>query len=278
MTVWVTGSHGLLGHLLLQTAPTAAPGWKVVGLTRAQFDLADFAAVRRAFAAQPPGLIIHCAALSRSVLCEKEPARARQQNVEVTAALAGLAAARPFIFFSTDLVFDGRKGAYNETDPVSPICVYGETKAAAERVVLANPGHTVVRTSLNFGVSPSGARAFNEELRRAWEAGQTVRLFTDEFRSPIPAEVTARAVWELARQNAPGLYHLAGAERLSRWEIGNLLAARWPELEARREPCSLRSYQGPARPPDTSLDCAKIQRLLSTPLPRFSAWLAKSAS
>jgi dTDP-4-dehydrorhamnose reductase len=152
--------------------------------------------------------------------------------------------------------------------------MYAETKVAAERVMLANPKHTVIRTSLNGGTSPTGDRGFNEEMRRAWQAGQTLRLFTDEFRSPIAAEETARAIWELAARSRPGLYHVGGSERLSRWEIGQLLAARWPQLNPRIEPGSLKEYRGAPRAPDTSLNCAKVQQLLSFPLPSLTQWLA----
>jgi dTDP-4-dehydrorhamnose reductase len=269
----VTGSGGLIGNCLLQTAAEAAPGWAVSGLTRQRLDLEDARAMATAFAEDRPGLVIHCAALSKSVACQHDPPLARRLNVEVTARLAELAGDIPLIFLSTDLVFDGCQGHYDETAPVNPLSVYGETKAAAERIVLANPRHTVVRTSLNYGFSPTGDRSFNEEIRRAWIERRTLRLFTDEFRNPIPAEVTARCLWELARLEQPGLFHLAGAERLSRWDLGQLLAAHWPDLQARLEPSSIRCYQGPPRPADTSLDCAKAQRLLSTPLPCFSAWL-----
>jgi dTDP-4-dehydrorhamnose reductase len=99
-------------------------------------------------------------------------------------------------------------------------------------------------------------------------------LFTDEFRCPIPASITTRAVWELAAQNRPGLYHLAGSERLSRWQIGKLLAARWAQLHPRVAPESLANDQGAPRSPDTSLNCDKVQPLLSFPLPGLSQWLA----
>jgi dTDP-4-dehydrorhamnose reductase len=67
---------------------------------------------------------------------------------------------------------------------------------------------------------------------------------------------------------------LAGSERLSRWQIGELLAARHPQFRAFMQPVSQREYQGPPRPADLTLNCAKIQRLLSFPLPKFSNWLA----
>jgi dTDP-4-dehydrorhamnose reductase len=272
--VWVTGSGGLIGGYLLQTAAQVVPAWTVVGLTRQTFDLEDASAVRAAFRRDEPELVIHCAGLTRAAACQQNPALARRLNVEATALLADLASAIALIFLSTDLVFDGRRGNYDESDRVNPLNAYGETKAAAEQIVLANPGHTVLRTSLNFGSSRSGDRAFNEEMRRAWRAGETLRLFTDEFRNPIAAEVTAQFVWRMARLGRPGLYHLAGSERLSRWEIGRLLAAHWPDLEARMERSSSRAFPGPPRAADTSLNCSRIEVLLSTPLPCFSAWLA----
>jgi dTDP-4-dehydrorhamnose reductase len=72
-----------------------------------------------------------------------------------------------------------------------------------------------------------------------------MKLFTDEFRCPIPAVATARAVWELARKNCTGLYHAAGAEKLSRWQIGELLVKRWPEVTAKIEAGSAQDFPGP---------------------------------
>ena len=273
--VWITGAGGLIGNYLVQTASQFAPGLRVRGLTRAVLDLEDFTAVREAFRREPPELVIHCAALANTPACEKNPPLARKLNVDVTRLLAELAVDIPFLFFSTDLVFDGLAGNYDESAAVKPLSVYGKTKAEAERIVLANPKHSVLRTSLNFGQSLTGDRAFNEPMRRAVERGETLHLFTDEFRCPIPAIETARAVWELVSQNRPGLYHVAGSQRLSRWEIGQLLAKHWG-LSPKMEPGSIRDFRGLPRSPDTSLNCAKAQQLLSFQLPKFSKWLLKS--
>ena len=274
--VWITGAGGLIGSHLVRCAPQYAPGWQVSALTREKLDLADFNAVSDSFAALPPSLVIHCAALSRVGDCHDDPQLAEKLNVAGTRHLCELAGNIPLLFFSTDLVFDGLKGNYGESDLVHPLTIYAETKVRAEEAVLRNPRHSVVRVSLNAGVSPSGNRSFTEDMRRAWERGQTLNLFTDEFRNPIPASVTARAIWELVLLNRPGLYHLAGSERLSRWEIGQLLAKRWPQLPAKMHASSLKDYQGPQRPPDTSLNCSTLQALLSCQLPAFSDWLAQN--
>jgi dTDP-4-dehydrorhamnose reductase len=268
--VWITGAGGLIGNYLVQTAPPSA---RARGLARGDLDLEHFNAVRETFKKEPPRMVVHCAALANTPACEKNPALARKVNVEATEVLAELAKDIPFIFFSTDLVFDGLAGNYDETAAVNPLSAYARTKAEAERIVLANPRHTVIRTSLNFGKSPTGDRAFNEQMRSAVERGQVLNLFTDEFRCPIPAEMTARAVWELAAQDRPGLYHLAGSERLSRFQIGRLLADYWAPLPVNIEPGSIKDFRGLPRSPDTSLNCAKIQALLSFPLPKFSEYL-----
>jgi dTDP-4-dehydrorhamnose reductase len=275
-TAWITGAAGLIGNYLVQTAPRLAPEWTVRGLTRPEVDLTDASAVLNLFRKHRPSLVIHCAALSRSPACQANLSLARAINVEATARLAELCAEIPFVFFSSDLVFDGREGHYTENDSPNPLSVYAETKVAAEQHVLAHPRHTVIRTSLNGGVSPTRDRGFNEEMRRAWSAGKTLTLFTDEFRSPIPAMITAQAVWELVQLDRPGLYHLGGAERLSRFEIGALVARRAPALEPQIAAGSLREYQGAPRPPDTSMDCRKIQSLLSFPLPGLRQWLAEN--
>jgi dTDP-4-dehydrorhamnose reductase len=270
---WITGAGGLIGSYLQRTAPAH---WTTLALTRNILDLADKSAVEELFRKDQPALVIHSAALSKSVACEKDPPLARKLNVEVTAQLSALATGIPFFFFSTDLVFDGKRGNYDETAPVNPLSVYGRTKAEAEQIVLRNPRHTVIRTSLNAGISPTRDRGFNEEMRVAWETGRALNLFVDEFRCPIPALVTARAIWELIDKHTAGLLHLAGAERLSRVEIGNALAIRWPQLVPRIKAGSLKEYSGPARSPDTSLNCAKAQALLSFPLPRFTQWLREN--
>jgi len=277
-SIWITGAGGLIGNYLVQTAPKTTPPLQLFPLARSGLELTNFPRVAEEFRRRPPGLIFHCAAMSRSPDCQTQPDLAREINVAATAHLSELAAQIPFVFFSTDLVFDGRTGNYDETAAVNPLSIYAETKVEAENLVLRNKRHLVVRTSLNCGTSPTGDRGFDEQLKRAWRAGQTLTLFTDEFRCPIPAELTARAVWELALHGQTGLVHVAGAERLSRWEIGCLFAKRWPDLKPQMKPASLKEYRGAPRAPDTSLNCAKAQQSLSFPLPKLSEWLGHEHS
>ena len=271
---WITGANGLIGNYLVQTAPRFAPRWRVRALTREQFDLLDFETVEREFKKDRPQIVIHCAAISVVGEAQKNPALARRVNVEATKLLAELAAEIQFVFFSTDLIFDGQKGNYAETDAPNPLHIYGETKIVAEEIVLKNPRHLVVRTSINGGLSRAGNRGFNEQLKLSLQNSSGMKLFTDEFRSPVPAVETARAVWELAEKNCAGIFHVAGAEKLSRWQIGQLLVRRWPEIKTKIESGSAKDFPGPPRALDTSLDISKAQKVLSKPLPGLSGWLA----
>ena len=272
-TVWVTGAGGFIGNAIVAAARTYAPDTKRIPLTRREIDLTDFNAVSDRFRKDKPDVVIHCAAMARNPDCQANPTLARKINTDATAHLANLAENAAFVFFSTDLVFDGRKGNYIETDAPNPLSVYAETKLAAENIVKNHPRHTIVRCSLVAGASPKRNHSFNEELLAAWQAGKTTKLFYDEYRTPIPAPIAARAIWEILTKNLTGLFHMAGAEKLSRLQLGELIAARHPELTPRIEPCSLREYQGPPRPADASLNCAKLQNLVSFKLAGLNEWL-----
>jgi dTDP-4-dehydrorhamnose reductase len=275
---WITGAGGLIGNELVRSAPSYAPSFTVVGVTKSDCNLLDFSKVDTLLDQHQPKLIIHCAAISRSTDSQGAPDLAKRVNVDATRHLVELGGDIPFVFFSTDLVFDGTKGNYVETDCVNPLSTYAETKVAAEETVRRNPRHCIVRLSLTGGHSPKGDRGFNEEIKNGWREGRTLNLFIDEFRCPAAAPVIARAVWELAMKNAVGTFHLCGSEKLSRLQIGQLLAAKHPELNPRIVAGSRKDYSGPPRPADTSMDCSKTQSLLSFRLPGLSDWLKEDQS
>lgn len=269
----VTGAAGLIGHYLVKTASRWVPGWEVHGLVRDDLDLTDAANLDHVWQSIKPDVVIHCAAMSRTKDCERDPPAAQRINVVATAHLARLSSDIPFIFLSSGEVFDGVTGWYDEQSQPNPINVYGKTKFQAEQVVLKNHRHTVLRIVLTAGTSENGDRSFVEDMCRAARAGKNVTLYTDEFRCPLPAGAVARAVWEVLVKDSPGLYHLGGRERLSRWEIGQTLLPWYPELRGRLVQGASRNHVGAPRPADLSLHCDKVQKLLSFPIPGFRDWL-----
>lgn len=271
--VIVTGAAGLIGRYFVKSASRWAPDWEVRGLSRADLDLTDRSAAEQAWRRLKPSAVIHCAALSRTKDCEQHPNLARRINVDATAYLAQLSKDIPFLFLSSGEVFDGRAGWYHETDEPKPINFYGKTKLEAERLVLQNHRHTVVRIVLTAGTSQNGDRSFVEDMCGAAKSGTSMTLYADEYRCPLPAGAIARAVWELVGKNEPGLFHLGGCERLSRWEIGQALLPWYPELQGRLVKGCASDHTGAPRPADLSLNCGKIQALLSFPIAGFRSWL-----
>ncbi|WP_405966690.1 sugar nucleotide-binding protein [Streptomyces sp. NBC_00015] len=168
------------------------------------------------------------------------------------------------VHMSTDAVFSGAgRVHYDESCPPDPVTPYGAAKAAAETGVLAvHPTAAVVRTSLIIG----HGRSVHERLVHRLAAG-TVHgaLFTDDIRCPVHVSDLAAALLELALSGAEGIHHAAGADALSRHELGVLIAKR-DGLDALRLPAGLRAQSTVPGALDVRLDSQTTQRSLRTPL------------
>lgn len=236
MKILLTGASGLLGNAYALAA--LRRGHEVVGLynTRApqveglshlrEMELCETEELSRMALDLWPDAIINCAALSNPAAVEAEPGRAEKVNVALPRTLAQLAThlGARFIHISTDMVFDGQSNsAYRSTDMPAPTGLYGQTKLMAEREVLEhNPEDPVVlRIPILMGNSPSGRRSVHEKLLAAVDRGERPQLFDDEIRQPALADNVAEAMLELTeRRDLHGLFHWAGAEALSRFEMG----------------------------------------------------------
>ncbi|HYP16613.1 MAG TPA: SDR family oxidoreductase [Opitutus sp.] len=239
MKIFLTGASGLVGAAF--AAAAAQRGHTVIGTVgrfpnpipglaeQAQADLLNRDVVTRLVLDAFPEAIVNCAAISEPAACEADPTGSERMNVELPATLAELARhlhAR-LLHLSSEQVFDGERAApYSVTDPPSPINTYGRQKVASERAVLSTAPTlaAVVRAPLLMGDSPGGRRSVHERLLGDWAAGRTARLYTDEFRQPCTATSLADVLLELVeRPEACGAFHWAGAELLSRHELGRRL-------------------------------------------------------
>ncbi len=260
----LTGASGFLGWHLCQLA---LPMWDVYGThnTHAQpiagvkaiaIDLTDFQALKQLVRDLQPSAVIHAAAQSRPNLCQTDPEATYAINVVAAQSLAGLCADTgiPFVFTSTDLVFDGLNPPYRETDPVCPVNVYGEQKAIAETQVLErHPTAAICRMPLMFGMAPT-APSFLQGFLRTLRQGQELRLFCDEFRTPVSGRDAAVGIL-LALNTVQGRIHLGGKERLSRYEFGQLMVEAFQLDPANLSPCRQAEIpMSAARSPDVSLD------------------------
>ena len=181
----------------------------------------------------------------------------------VNVALAVSTAGGRLVHVSSDAVFSGAAVRYDETCVPDPITPYGAAKAAAETAVTAIvPTAVIARTSLIIGDGDSPHEALVRSLATDRTRGV---LFTDDVRCPVHVADLAAALLELAAAEHRGIHHVAGADALSRYELG-LLIARRDGLDADRLPSGRRADTRLPGPLDVRLDCAMTQRRLQTEL------------
>ncbi|UCD75216.1 MAG: SDR family oxidoreductase [Phycisphaerales bacterium] len=275
----VTGGSGFIGSYICRAL--AEVGWRVHGafgrheehvppasrIRSVHVDLARSGSIARVLDSIRPHLIVHTAAMSALKDCEQRPEMARLVNTKATADLADWCRQNDahLIFFSTDQVFDGSEGSYSESDPPSPIHVYGRTKAEAEeRVLESGATASVLRLSLVYGPSPGGQRSHHEQVLLAVRQNERLRFFSDEYRNPILAADVAAVVVELAAMEGLGLLHLAGPDRMSRVDFGRAILRAFGHEHVDFDTVTLaEANMMPRRPPDLSLDTSRARGLLT---------------
>ncbi len=193
--------------------------------------------------------------------CERNAELAMATNCHGPATLAEAAARLeiPFVYFSTEYVFDGRRGPYVETDAMNPLCAYGESKARGEREIARVHGCALMlRTTVVYGPDP-GEKNFLYGLERACAAGRSFRVPQDQVSTPTYNRDLAAAAVGLAEAGAGGIFHVCGPERLNRLEFA-LRAGRELGLNTEHVVGVATAELGQAarRPLDAGLTSAKL--------------------
>jgi dTDP-4-dehydrorhamnose reductase len=273
--ILVAGAHGQVGRALMRRGPAAVR--PLIGLARADLDIADAGAARARLTALRPALIINAAAYTAVDKAESEPDLAFAANRDGAANLAAVCAELgiPLLHLSTDYVFDGCKsGPYLETDAKAPLGVYGASKAAGEAAIRARlPRHIILRTAWVYG--PDGANFVRTMLRLSAERPR-LRVVDDQHGGPTPAGAIADALLSIAAAwdrgaEAWGTYHYCGAPAVSWCGFARAIvaaAAAHRGTTVPVVPIATADYPTPARRPANSmLDCARIARDFGIPQP-----------
>jgi dTDP-4-dehydrorhamnose reductase len=239
---------------------------RVASPSTVALDLADLAAVT-GIVEDGVDCVFFPAALTWVDRCEAEPAEAMRVNRDAPAAAARAAAKQgvPLVFYSTEYVFDGERGDYDEDSTPSPTSVYGRSKLEGERAVLeANPRAVVVRTSVVYGPDPQG-KNFVAQLRRRLAAGEEMRVPVDQVSCPTYNADLAAASVELVEQRAGGVFHVVGPEAMDRATFARL-ACELFGLDARGvRPVTTAELGQPARRPlSGALRTDRVRALLTT--------------
>jgi dTDP-4-dehydrorhamnose reductase len=271
----ITGAGGALGSVILRqlvregtsavgtlSVAGPAPG---IGNTH-RVDLADATAIGRLIKGMRPGIIIHAAAMTSVQSAYDNPTLAQAVNVGATKCIAESAetSGARLVYISTDMVFDGADAPYAEEAATRPLSVYGRTKADAERVVRSMTGSLVIRLPLLYGLPGVERDTTFLNQMKALRRGESLRLFEDEYRSPIDLEDAASSILLAASSDYSGVLHVAGPQRLSRLEMGCIMADALGvsrDLLVPTKQADMKSAE--ARPRDVSLASGLFEKLFN---------------
>jgi dTDP-4-dehydrorhamnose reductase len=267
----------MLGLDVLRAGERA--GHELVGVDLPELDITDPKAVEDAFARIRPEAVLNCAAWTDVDGAESHSEQARAVNADGARNLALAAAWErvPLLHVSTDYVFSGEAflddagapRAYVESDPTGPRSVYGQTKLAGEREVLAaSPRHAVVRSAWLFGIG--GCNFADTMLRLAGER-EAVQVVTDQVGCPTWTGHLAPALLGLLEREVAGLVHLAGAGHIS-WNGFTAEIFRQAEVACRVEEATSEQMARPAPRPAWSVLESEREDVL--PLPPWQDGLA----
>jgi len=273
MKFLVTGSAGLIGRQvckdLSEVSSEVYSGYnesKPDYGVPIKMQLTNFEELKDAIAKVQPDVILHLGAMTNVDLCEKEKDLAMKINAEATEVLAKQAAKLKafFVYVSTDYVFDGQKGMRKETDPINPVGFYGKTKLEGEKKVMnLASSWCIARTSTPYGIHPT-KKSFPLWVIENLKEKQEINVVVDQFTSPTFVPNLSQMLIEIANRQIVGLIHLAGATRISRYEMAELVAKKLHLDTKLLKAIKMHDIKWSAkRPRDSSLDVSKSFAVLN---------------
>jgi dTDP-4-dehydrorhamnose reductase len=285
-TTLITGGSGLLA---LNWACALRSKYSIVlglhqqrvslnGVSTALLNLESLSELERQLETIQPKIVIHTAGLTSVEKCESDPILARRSNVHLAVNLAKLCALNkiPFAHMSTDHLYSGSSEFSDESLPISPINVYGKTKAEAEQMVQEeNPDALIIRTNF-YGWGTSYRQSLSDFIIHTLHSNKQLELFDDVFFTPMLAESLAEAAHDLIALKAKGVFNIVGNERLSKFDFGLRLANKFNFNERLIKATKISSHPHLVkRPLDMSLSNKKATSFLGRSLGNVDEHLSK---
>lgn len=292
MKILITGANGLLGQKLVSRAgkktgisllATGRGPCRILDLPGNVFyeicDIAHSEEITSCCVEFRPDMVIHTAAMTNVDECELNPEACRIQNVEavknVIAACEKTGA--HLIHLSTDFIFDGEGGPYDETAKPNPISIYGQSKLDAERLVMAaSCPWSIVRTVLVYGIAPGLSRSnIILWVKASLEQGKEIQVVDDQFRTPTLAEDLADGCLLIAEKRAEGIFNISGKDFLTPYEMAIQTADYFGLDKTLIKKASAATFSQPAkRPPRTGFIISKAENILGYQPHSFSEGIA----
>ena len=232
MKAVVVGGSGQIGGWLLRSLE--AGGHESIGTYctvpypgLVRLDGADLARSAEWLRGEKPDVVFFPAGFTWVDGCEQDPAKAHAANREQPLNLARVVAelGSRFVYYSTDYIFDGLHGPYDETSTPNPLSVYGQAKLDAELELAAILGDRllIARTSWVFGPERQG-KNFAYQLIKTLRSGKSLTVPSDQVSSPSYGRDVATASVRLIERQCSGLFHVVGPQVLSRIEFAREIA------------------------------------------------------
>jgi dTDP-4-dehydrorhamnose reductase len=295
MKILLTGANGFLGYYLVEQL--LEKNYKVIatgkGRCRLPFsgqenfsytemDFSDPYSVHDVFETAKPDIVLHAGAMSRPDECELNQMKAYLVNVEGTVQLLINAEELKsfFVFISTDFVFDGETGMYNEGDIPRPVNYYGRTKLEAEEAVKEyEQGWAIVRTVLVYGKNHSGRENILSIVKNKLEKGEEYNVVDDQLRTPTYVEDLARGIVSVIEKKANGIFHISGKDKLTPYQMAIKTAGQLRLDSSLIRKVTAANFSQPAkRPPSTGFTIEKARGQLGYDPLSFDEGLAKTFS
>jgi dTDP-4-dehydrorhamnose reductase len=235
MKILVTGANGFLGFYLVEKllekkfsviatgkGECRLPFTHNLNFQWITMDFTDPFSIHDVFEKIKPEVVIHSGAMSKPDECEMDQMKAYLVNVEGTVQLLINSEDLKsfFVFLSTDFVFDGERGMYNEDDTPGPVNYYGRTKLEAEEAVKEyEHDWAIVRTVLVYGKNHSGHSNILKIVREKLEKGEEYSVFDDQVRTPTYVEDLAKGIVSIIEKKATGFFHLSGKDVLTPYQM-----------------------------------------------------------
>jgi dTDP-4-dehydrorhamnose reductase len=264
MKILVTGSKGLLGQKVCElirkqpetTLIATARGNRTPELIADEYytlDISDEAAVRKIVQKVKPDVIINSAAMTLVDKCELEKEACWIANVKAVENLIKACEETHvhLVHVSTDFIFDGTKGPLDESEKPNPINYYGESKYAAEKLIMASKiDWCIARTVLVYGITADMGRS-NIVLwvKESLENQKTIQVVNDQWRTPTLAEDLATGCLLAATKKAKGVYNISGKDFITPYDIAIKTAAYFNLDKSLIKAADSTTFKQPARRP-----------------------------
>lgn len=275
LKVLITGGSGLLGQYLnvvlsrrfeILTLYNENTG-NCLDFNSAKTDILDRRCLLEIFETFRPEVVVHTAAVSNSEKAARMPeAKVLAVNVEAAKTIAGLCHKfnSKMIYTSTDLVYDGSLGMMLKEDAaLNPVTLYAETKLLGEEAVKAETGsYIILRTSLLYGLGLCHARCHFQQMYGCLKEGKPVRLFYDQYRSPLSLSDAARVISALIEKDVSSqVINFGGKERVSRYGLGSMLCEEAGMDKSFLKAISMDEVLKSSGVKDVSMDTSKLRYL-----------------